>query len=74
MPDFLPTHYAYIPGPNGVRVPVDWFDLDQANIRDRREFIGHLLRHRGTPIAKMPEGWFNDLDELEEHLNDPPIP
>lgn len=66
--DFLPTHYSYRFF-GSYRKPVDWFDLEDVGIKERREFIGTLLEDIGTPLAKMPCGFIPSLEALEEVIN-----
>lgn len=64
------THYSYVSGPLGMRVPEDFFDLQAAGVTDRRKLL-HDLLNVGRLLARLPKE-FNiepDRDALEEYLN-----
>ncbi len=65
------THYSYLSGPQSTRVPEDFFDLDDANVSERRELI-HGLLDIGRLLAELPAGFTINPDrkDLEGYIND----
>jgi len=64
------THYCYLSGPDGMRVPEEFFDLSKSSPQRRRKFIGELLSC-GRILSELPDQYrINpDRQQFEDYLN-----